>query len=73
MNFFWLLELILSAAGSGSAFGMRIRIQVTNLMRIHVDPDTEPDPKHWCQGSNNGPGCVGADQWGIHTGTTTLS
>ncbi len=31
MNFFWLLELSLSAAGSGSAFGMR----------IHADP------KHW--------------------------
>ncbi len=37
------MELILSAAGSGSTFGMRIRIQETNLMRIHADPD----PKHW--------------------------
>jgi hypothetical protein len=43
MKFFWLLELILSAAGSESAFGMRIRIQETNLMRIHADPD----PKHY--------------------------
>ncbi len=33
----------LSAAGSGSAFEMRIRIQETNLMRIHADPDTDPE------------------------------
>jgi hypothetical protein len=25
---------------------IRIRIQETNLMRIHADPDTDPDPKH---------------------------
>ncbi len=31
---FW--EQILSAAGSGSAFGMRIRIQETNRMRIWI-------------------------------------
>jgi hypothetical protein len=35
---FWLLELISSVAGAGSgtAFGMRIRIQETNLMRIRI-------------------------------------
>ncbi len=37
-------EANLSAAGSGSAFGMRIRIQEANLMRIHADPDPDPDP-----------------------------
>jgi hypothetical protein len=26
---------------------IRIRIQEANLMRIHADPDTDPDPKHW--------------------------
>ncbi len=41
MMIFWFLELILSAAGSGPAFGMRIRIHETNLMRIHADPE------HW--------------------------
>jgi hypothetical protein len=34
MTFVWLLELISSAAGSGSAFGMRIQIQEKNRMRI---------------------------------------
>jgi hypothetical protein len=42
MNFFGLLELISSVAGSGSAFGMRIRIQETNRMWVHADLD----PKH---------------------------
>jgi hypothetical protein len=26
---------------------MRIRIQQLKLMRIHADPDTDPDPKPW--------------------------
>jgi hypothetical protein len=40
--FFYILALF-RPPGSGSAFGMRIQIQTTNWMRIHVDPD----PKHW--------------------------
>jgi hypothetical protein len=32
---------------SGSSFGMEIRIQATNLMQIHADLDSDPDPKHW--------------------------
>jgi hypothetical protein len=42
MNFFWLLELISSAARSGSAFGMRIR--ETNRMRFRIR-DTASDRK----------------------------
>jgi hypothetical protein len=30
---------------------MRIRIQQLNLMRIHANPDTDPDPKPWINGS----------------------
>ncbi len=30
--------------GTGSAIGMRIRIQQLQLMRIHADPDTDPKP-----------------------------
>jgi hypothetical protein len=35
-EFYWLLELISSAADFGYAFGIRIRIQGTNLMRILI-------------------------------------
>ncbi len=47
---------------------MRIRIQQLKLMRIHADPDTDPDPKPWLFGpllTHSGPdgrkllcGCV---------------
>jgi hypothetical protein len=30
---------------------MRIRIQVTKMMRIHTDPDR--DPRHWTEGEKN--------------------
>jgi hypothetical protein len=42
LSFSCVLLSLFRPPGSGSAFGMRIRIHATNRMRIHVDPD----PKH---------------------------